>query len=108
MHWNPTAIKLKDAGPYVATSLTFSSGDTVVVSYDHECGYRIDYDLHPGPTRHNVETDGYDFYAYTGKTGSPPFHCIVNALLKNSGGKVIANAYLSVRITYPKKHQHGG
>jgi hypothetical protein len=108
IQWNPTSIKMKDGGPYVATTLKFTHGDTVVVSYDKECDYRIDFDLHPGPTRNHVETDGYDFYAYSGKTGSPPFHCIVNALLKNSNGKVIANAYLSVRITYPTKHGHGG
>ena len=108
IQWNPTSIKMKDGGPYVATTLKFTHGDTVFVSYDKECDYRIDFDLHPGPTRHNVETDGYDFYAYSGKTGSPPYHCMVNALLKNANGKVIANAYLAVTITYPKRHEHGG
>jgi hypothetical protein len=108
IRWNPTAITMKDGGPYVATTLAFTHGDTVVVSYDKECDYRIDFDLHPGPTKHNVETDEYDFYAYSGKTGSPRFHCFVNALLKNANGKVIANAYLSAFVTYPEKHGHGG
>jgi hypothetical protein len=106
--WNPTSIKMKDAGPYVGTSLMYSDGNTVVVNYDQQCDYRIDFDLHPGPTRNHVETDGYAFYAYSGKTGSPPFHCTVKALLKNTHGKVVAHADLAVTITYPKKHGHGG
>lgn len=108
MLWNPTSIKMKDGGPYVPTNLSFTHGDTVVVSYDKECDYRVEFDLHKGPTKHNVETDLYNFYAYSGKTGSPPYHCMVNALLKNANGKVIANAYLAVTITYPKRHEHGG
>lgn len=108
LQWNPTSIKMKDGGPYVPTTLMFTHGDTVVVSYDKECDYRVDFDLHTGPVKHNVETDEYDFYAYSGKTGSPNFHCKVNALLKNANGKVIANAYLAVTITYPEKHGHGG
>lgn len=106
--WNPTSIKMKDAGPYVNTSLKYTDGDTVVVNYDQQCDYRIDFDLHPGPSKDHVETDGYAFYAYSGKTGSPPFHCTVKALLKNTQGKVIAHADLAVTITYPKKHEHGG
>lgn len=108
LKWNPTSIKLTDAGPYVATTLKSTKGDTVVVDYDDECNYRIDLDFHPGPSIHHVETDGYNFYAYSGKSGSPAFHCLVNALLKDAGGKVIAHATLAVTITYPRKHQHGG
>lgn len=108
LQWNPTSIKLTDAGPYKATTMMYIHGDTVIVKYDQQCDYRIDYDLHPGPIKHNVETDGYDFYAYSGKTGSPPFHCTVKALLKNADGQVIARAALAVTITYPKKHAHGG
>jgi hypothetical protein len=108
LRWNPTSIKLKDGGPYVATSLSYTHGDTVVVSYDRECNYRVDFDLHPGPTKHNVETDGYDFYAYSGKLGAPTFHCNVGADLKNAVGHVIAHANIAVTITYPWKHGHGG
>ena len=108
LQWNPTSIKMKDGGPYVGTTLMFTHGDTVVVNYDKPCDYRLDYDLHPGPIRHNVETDVYDFYAYSGKTHSPPFHCKVMALLKDAGGKVVARAAIAVTITYPGKHAHGG
>jgi hypothetical protein len=108
LQWNPTAIKLKDAGPYQATLLSYTFGDTVVVNYDDPCDYRIDLDLHPGPVKNNVETDEYDFYAYSGKSGSPAFHCKVHASLKDAGGQVIARAALAVTITYPKKHAHGG
>jgi len=108
LQWNPTAIKLTDAGPYKATALTYTEGDTVVVNYDQQCGYRVEYDLHTGPIKHHVETDGYDFYAYSGKSPAPPYHCKVNAQLKNSNGQVIAHADLAVTITYPKKHAHGG
>lgn len=108
LQWNPVSIKLKDAGPYEASMLSYTHGDTVVLNYDDPCDYRIDFDLHAGPTKHNVETDEYDFYAYTGKSGSPAFHCKVKASLKNAVGQVIASAKLAVTITYPKKHQHGG
>lgn len=108
LQWNPTSVKLKDGGPYVATLLSYTHGDTVVVSYDRECNYRVDFDLHPGPVKDNVETDEYDFYAYSGKTGSPTFHCFISALLKNGAGKGIAHADLAVTITYPGKHAHGG
>lgn len=106
--WNPTFIKLTDGGPYQGTLLKYTHGDTVVVNYDDPCDYRIDVDLHPGPVKHNVETDEYDFYAYSGKSGSPAFHCKVHASLKDAGGHVIARAALAVTITYPKKHGHGG
>jgi hypothetical protein len=106
--WTPTSIKMTDAGPYVPTSLMFTHGDTVVVNYDQQCDYRVEFDLHTGPTKHHVETDQYDFYAYSGKSPAPPYHCKVNALLKNSNGQVIAYADLAVTITYPKKHAHGG
>lgn len=106
--WIPTSIKLTDAGPYKATALTYTEGDTVVVNYDQQCGYRVEYDLHTGPVKNHVETDGYDFYAYSGKSPAPPYHCTVKALLKNANGQVIAHAGLAVTITYPKKHAHGG
>lgn len=108
LKWNPTSIKLTDAGPYMATTLKYTKGYTASVLYDDECNYRIDEDFHPGPSEHHVVTDGYNFYAYTGKSGSPAFHCLVNALLKDSGGRVVAHAYLAVTIIYPRKHQHGG
>ena len=108
LQWNPTAIKLKDGGPYQGTMLSYTVGDTVVVNYDDPCDYRIDFDLHSGPIKNNVETDEYDFYAYSGKSGSPPYHCKVHALLKDGGGLVIARAALAVTITYPNKHGHGG
>src|ERR1700680_3439113 len=57
LQWNPTSITLKDGGPYVTTTLTYTHGDTVVVNYDQPCDYHIDFDLHPGPIKHNVETD---------------------------------------------------
>jgi hypothetical protein len=106
--WNPTFIKLRDGGPYAGTLLTYTHGDTVVVNYDDPCDYHIDLDIHPGPVKHNVETDEYDFYAYTGKSGSPTFHCKVHASLKDAGGQVVARAALAVTITYPTKHGHGG
>jgi hypothetical protein len=106
--WNPTSIKLADGGPYVATTLKYTHGDTVVVHYDDECNYRVDFDLHPGPSQHHVETDEYDFYAYSGKSGQPSFHCNVHALLKDVGGKVLAESTLTVTIVYPWNHSHGG
>ena len=106
--WSPAAIKMKDGGPYVQTTLTYTASDTVVVNYDQPCNYQVDYDLHPGPTKHNIETDGYSFYAYSGKSGKPPYHCSVQASLKDAGGHVVATADLAVTITYPKKHGHGG
>jgi hypothetical protein len=108
LQWNPTSIKLKDGGPYEGSMLSYTLGDTVVVNYDDPCDYRIDFDLHSGPIKNNVETDEYDFYAYSGKSGSPAYHCKVHALLKDAGGVVIARAALAVTITYPKKHGHGG
>jgi hypothetical protein len=108
LRWNPTSIKLTDGGPYVATSLSYTHGDTVVVSYDRECNYRVEFDLHQGPVKHNIETDGYDFYAYSGKSGSPTFHCNISAQLKNVVGHVIAHADIAVTITYPWKYGHGG
>jgi hypothetical protein len=108
LQWNPTSVKMTDAGPYVQTTLMYTHGDTVVVNYYQQCDYRIDFDLHTGPIKHGVETDDYEFYAYSGTTGSPPFHCTVKALLKNVGGRVIAHAALAVTITYPRKHAHGG
>ena len=108
LQWNPTSIKLTDGGPYQGSLLSYTHGDTVVLNYDDPCDYRVDYDLHPGPIKHHIETDEYDVYAYSGKSGSPPFHCKVHALLKAAGGQVIARAALAVTITYPKKHGHGG
>ena len=108
LQWNPTAIKLTDGGPYQPSMLTYTAGDTVVVNYDDSCNYRIDLDLHPGKVKNNLETDEYDFYAYTGKSGSPAFHCNVQALLKNANGRVIDYTNLFVTIIYPRKHAHGG
>jgi len=108
LKWNPLSIKLIDGGPYQATTLKYTKGYTASVLYDDECNYRIDVDFHPGPSEHHVVTDGYNFYAYSGTSGSPAFHCLVNALLKDSGGRVVAHATLAVTIIYPRKHQHGG
>jgi hypothetical protein len=108
LQWNPTSIKLTDAGPYQGTMLTYTFGDTVVVNYDDSCNYRIDVDLHPGKVKNNLETDEYDFYAYSGKSGSPAFHCNVQALLKNANGRVLDYTNLYVTIIYPRKHGHGG
>jgi len=108
LQWNPTSIKLTDGGPYQPSMLTYTYGDTVVVNYDDECNYRIDLDFHPGQVKNNVETDEYDFYAYSGKSGSPAFHCNVQALLKNAKGRVIDSTILHVTIIYPRKHGHGG
>jgi hypothetical protein len=108
LRWNPTFVKMTDGGPYQATSLTYTQGDTVVVNYDQPCDYHIDYDLHKGPIKHHVETDIYAFYAYSGISGSPPYHCKVHGLLKDTHGHVVARADLAVTITYPKKHGHGG
>jgi hypothetical protein len=108
LSWSPTHMKLKDGGPYAASTLSYTYGDTVSVNYDVQCNYQVDYDLHPGPVKNGIESDVYNFYAYTGPVPQPPYHCTVQAQLKDSGGHVVAHAGLHVTILYPKHHPHGG
>jgi hypothetical protein len=107
LQWSPTAITMRDAGPYAPSILAYTQGDTVFVNYYAPCNYQIDYQLFAGPVKNGIESDGYHFYAYSGKF-QPPYHCTVQAELKDSGGHVVARANLAVTITYPRHHPHGG
>lgn len=107
LQWTPTAITMKDAGPYVPSTLAYTQGDTVFVDYYNPCNYQIDYQLVTGPVKNGIEYDQYYFWAYSGKF-QPPYHCTVKAQLKDGGGHVVARANLNVTITYPRHHPHGG
>ena len=91
-----------NAGPYVGTTLAYTHGDTVAVKYYEQCNYRIDYQSFAGPVKHGVETDAYYFYAYAGKVPQKPYHCSVQAQLKDGAGHVLAQSDLSVTVLYPR------
>lgn len=107
LQWSPTAITMKDAGPYSYSTLAYTQSDTVFLNYDAPCNYRVDYAVVTGPVKNGIESDEYYFYAYSGKF-QPPYHCTVQAQLKDGGGHVVARANLAVTITYPRHHPHGG
>jgi hypothetical protein len=107
LQWSPAAITMKDAGPYVPSTLAYTQGDTVSVNYYDPCNYQIGYQLVPGPVKNGIESDAYYFYAYSGKFQAP-YHCTVKAQLMDGGGHVVARANLAVTIIYPRHHPHGG